>query len=194
MPRAKKKKKKRIAKTPDDASPFVVSGEGTLPERGRDGEKAVRGRPRTSLGDGVVRPGGRRIDWAQLLRRVDWVDGGVTMITIPMEGIDRTFAHVFDLARESSIDAASLPQPRPLGAGRGAPGAAATTARAPRGAARGRAPRAASVCAADGERGVRRSSLREWGTGQAGAEGAGDVARAKVCREDDVREVRGSLV
>ena len=45
LPRAKKKKK-RIAKTPDDTSPFVASGEGTLPERGSDGEKAVRSRPR----------------------------------------------------------------------------------------------------------------------------------------------------
>ena len=89
LPRAKKKKK-RMAKTPDDASPFVASGEGTLPERGSDGEKAVRSRPRTSLGDGVVKPGGRRIEWAQLLRRVDWVDEGVTIITIPMEGTDRT--------------------------------------------------------------------------------------------------------
>jgi hypothetical protein len=59
LPRAKKKK--RIAKKPDDASPFVASGEGTLPERGRDGENAVRSRPRTSLGDGVVKPGGSRI-------------------------------------------------------------------------------------------------------------------------------------
>ena len=89
LPRAKKKKK-RMAKTPDDASPFVASGEGTLPERGSDGEKAVRSRPRTSLGDGVVKPGGRRIEWAQLLRRIDWVDEGVTIITIPMEGTDRT--------------------------------------------------------------------------------------------------------
>ena len=50
MPRAKKKKK-RMAKNPDDASPFVASGEGTLPERSSDGEKAVRSRPRTSLGE-----------------------------------------------------------------------------------------------------------------------------------------------
>ena len=71
---AKKKQKKRIAKTPDDASPFVASGEGTLPERGSDGEKAVRSRPRTSLGDGVVKPGGSRIAWAQLLHRIEWVD------------------------------------------------------------------------------------------------------------------------
>ena len=70
LPRAKEKK--RIAKTPDDASPFVASGEGTLPERGSDGEKAVRSRPRTSLGDGAVKPGGSRIAWAQLLRRIYW--------------------------------------------------------------------------------------------------------------------------
>jgi hypothetical protein len=72
LPRAKKKK--RTMKTPDDASPFVASGEGTLPERGSDGEKAVRSRPRTSLGDGVVKQGGSRIEWAQLLRRIYWVD------------------------------------------------------------------------------------------------------------------------
>ncbi len=47
---------------------------GALPERGRDSEKAVRSRPRTSLGDGVVKPGGSWIAWAQLLRRIDWVD------------------------------------------------------------------------------------------------------------------------
>ena len=74
-----------MAKTPDDASTFVASGEGTLPERGRDSENAGRSRPRTSLGDGVVKPGGGRIKWAQLLRRVDWVDANVTMITIPRE-------------------------------------------------------------------------------------------------------------
>ena len=61
---ARAKKKKRMAKKPDDASPFVVSGEGTLPERGRDSENAARSRPRTSLGDGVVKPGGGRIKWA----------------------------------------------------------------------------------------------------------------------------------
>ena len=72
MPRARKKK--RTAKKPDDASPFVASGEGTLPERGRASENAGRSRPRTSLGDGVVKPGGSRIAWAQLLRRIDWVD------------------------------------------------------------------------------------------------------------------------
>jgi hypothetical protein len=86
LPRAKKKK--RMAKTPDDASPFVASGEGTLPERGRDSENAARSRPRTSLGDGVVKPGGRRIKWAQLLRRVDWVNAGITMITIPREAMN----------------------------------------------------------------------------------------------------------
>ena len=64
LPRAKMKKKKRMAKTPDDASPFVASGEGTLPERGSDSENAARSRPRTSLGDGVEKPGGGRIKWA----------------------------------------------------------------------------------------------------------------------------------
>jgi hypothetical protein len=109
LPRARKKK--RTAKKPDDVSPspLAASGEGTLPERG-DSVKAARSRPRTSLGDGVVKPGGRRIEWAQLLRRVGWVDAGVTMITIPMEVADRTRIHVFDLAGESSIGVASLPQ------------------------------------------------------------------------------------
>jgi hypothetical protein len=70
LPRAKKKKK-RMAKKPDDASPspLVASGEGTSPERGSDSENAARSRPRTSL----VKPGGSRIAWAQLLRRVGWV-------------------------------------------------------------------------------------------------------------------------
>jgi hypothetical protein len=75
LPRAKKKKPKRTATKPDDASPGVASAEGTLPERiGGDSENAGRSRPRTSLGDGVVKPGGSRIAWAQLLRRIDWVD------------------------------------------------------------------------------------------------------------------------
>jgi hypothetical protein len=90
LPCAKKtKQKKRIAKMPNVPSPFGASGEGTLPERGSDGEKAVRSPPRTSLGDSVVKPGGRRIEWAQLLlRRVDWVDASVAMVTIPREGMN----------------------------------------------------------------------------------------------------------
>ena len=72
LPRARKKK--RTAKKPDDASVFAASGEGTSPERGGDSENAGRSRPRTSLGDGVVKPVGSRIAWAQLLRRLDWVD------------------------------------------------------------------------------------------------------------------------
>ena len=70
LPRAKKKKK-RTAKKPDDASAFVASREGTSPERGGgDSDNAVRSRPRTSLGDGVVKPVGSRIEWCQLLRRI----------------------------------------------------------------------------------------------------------------------------
>ena len=62
-------------KKPDDASAFVASGEGTSPEGvGGDSENAVRSRPRTSLGDGGVKPVGSRIEWAQLLRRIYWVD------------------------------------------------------------------------------------------------------------------------
>ena len=73
LPRARKKK--RRAKKPDEASPFVASGMGTSPERGGgDSENAVRSRPRTSLGDGVVKPVGPRIAWAQLLRRIYLVD------------------------------------------------------------------------------------------------------------------------
>jgi hypothetical protein len=72
-PRARKKK--RRAKKPDAASPFVASGEGTSPERGGgDSENAGGNRPRTSLGDGVVKPVGSRIEWAQLLRRIYLVD------------------------------------------------------------------------------------------------------------------------
>ena len=115
LPRARKKK--RTAKKPDDASPFVASGEATSPERGGgESESAVRSRPRTSLGDGVVKPGGSRIEWAELLRRTYLVDvlacacGGQRAIvrrldrgslpsvhptdsvhaSIPREGTDRT--------------------------------------------------------------------------------------------------------
>jgi hypothetical protein len=71
LPRARKKK--RTAKKPDEASPFVASGVGTSPERvGGDSENAVRSRLRTSLVEGVVKPVGSRIEWAQLLPRVDW--------------------------------------------------------------------------------------------------------------------------
>jgi hypothetical protein len=72
LPRARKKK--RTTKKPDDASPWVASAEGTSPERGGDSKNAARSRPRTSLGDGVVKSGGGRIAWAQLLRRVYLVD------------------------------------------------------------------------------------------------------------------------
>ena len=49
----------------------------------------------------------------------------VTILTIPREGIDRTFAHVFDLVRESLIGAATLPHPRARRQGAFALGAAA---------------------------------------------------------------------
>jgi hypothetical protein len=73
-PRAKKKKKKRTATPPDNASPRGTSVEGTSREGGRASENAAASGPRTSLGDGVVRPGGSRIAWSQLLRRIYWVD------------------------------------------------------------------------------------------------------------------------
>ena len=72
MPRARKKK--RTAKTPDDASVFAARAEGASPERGGASENAGPSRPRTSLGDGVVKPVGSRIAWAQLLRRIYLVD------------------------------------------------------------------------------------------------------------------------
>jgi hypothetical protein len=74
-PRAKKKKKKKRTPTPpDNASPRGASAEGTSREGGRASENAAARGPRTSLGDGVVRPGGSRIEWAQLLRRTYLVD------------------------------------------------------------------------------------------------------------------------
>jgi hypothetical protein len=75
-PRAKKKKKKkkRTPTPPNNASPRVASAEGTSREGGRASENAAASGPRTSLGDGVVRPGGSRIEWAQLLRRTYLVD------------------------------------------------------------------------------------------------------------------------
>jgi hypothetical protein len=68
--RAKKKRKTKAA----PASPLVSSAEGTSPERGRASENAAPNGPRTSLGDGVVKPVGSRIEWAQLLRRIYLVD------------------------------------------------------------------------------------------------------------------------
>ena len=102
MPRARKKK--RTAKKPDDASPFVASGDATSPERvGGDSENAVRNRPRTSLGNGGVKLVGARIEWAQLLRRIDWVDvlacpcGGRRAIVADIsegEGVVAILAHL----------------------------------------------------------------------------------------------------
>ena len=91
MPRARKKK--RTMKKPDDASPFVASGEASSPERvGGDSENAVGSRPRTSLGDGVVKPVGSRIEWAKLLRRIDWVD----VLGCPCGGRRATVADISD--------------------------------------------------------------------------------------------------
>jgi len=64
-PLGKKAKTKR-----ETASSLGSARDGASSERGRASEyEAPRG-PRTSLGDGVVRPVGARIDWASLLRRV----------------------------------------------------------------------------------------------------------------------------
>jgi putative transposase len=70
-----KKKPRTATKEEAAASPFVSSAEGTSTERGRDGENAAPNGPRTSLGDGLVKPGCGRIAWAQLLRRISLVDG-----------------------------------------------------------------------------------------------------------------------
>ena len=72
LPRAKTKRKtKKTTRTvPDDASPWVATAEGTLPER----ESVAPSRRPTSLGDGVVKVAGTRIAWAQLLRRIYRVD------------------------------------------------------------------------------------------------------------------------
>jgi hypothetical protein len=73
LPRARKKK--QTMKKPDDALLFVASGYATSSERAfGDSENAARSRPRTSLGDGVVKQGGSQIEWAQLLRRIYLVD------------------------------------------------------------------------------------------------------------------------
>ena len=69
--RAKKKRKTKAA----PASPLVSSAEGTSPERGRASENAAPNGPRTSLGDGVVKPVGSRSEGASRLRRIPWVDG-----------------------------------------------------------------------------------------------------------------------
>jgi hypothetical protein len=54
-PRARKKKKKRTATPPDNASPRGTSVEGTSREGGRASENAAASGPRTSLGDDVVK-------------------------------------------------------------------------------------------------------------------------------------------
>jgi hypothetical protein len=72
LPRAKTKRKttKTTRRKPDDASPWVSTAEGAWIER----ESAAPSGPRTSLGEGVVKAAGTRIEWAQLLRRVYLVD------------------------------------------------------------------------------------------------------------------------
>jgi hypothetical protein len=66
--RAKTKRKRKTKR--DEASPLVSTGEGTSPEC----ESVAPSRRRTSLGDGVVKAAGTRIEWAQLLRRIYLVD------------------------------------------------------------------------------------------------------------------------
>jgi hypothetical protein len=72
-------KTKRRTKTKEDTdSPLVAEAEGTLPGRTRESEseseRVVPSRPRTSLGDGVVKAEGSRMVWAELLRRTSLVD------------------------------------------------------------------------------------------------------------------------
>ena len=54
----------------DAASPILSDRDGTPPNRGRAHDYAAPKDSRTSLGDGVVKPVGARIDWASLLRRI----------------------------------------------------------------------------------------------------------------------------
>jgi hypothetical protein len=152
--RCRARKKKRRAKKPDDASPFVACGEGTSPSGGGDSESAVRSGPRTSLGDGVVKPVGSRIERAQLLRRIYLVDG----LGCPCGG---RRAIVADIS-EREVVVATL-------AHLGLPPFAPPIARA-------RSPG---------------FDFTYTATARAAAFGAGDVAKAEVCREDDVHEVRG---
>ena len=74
LPRAKTKTKRKTKQTtrtkPDDASPLVSTAEGASLER----ESAAPSGPRTSLGEGVVKAAGTRIEWAPLLGRMDRVD------------------------------------------------------------------------------------------------------------------------
>jgi hypothetical protein len=79
-------------KKSDDASAFLASVEGTSPERGGDSENDVRSGPRTSLGDGVVKPVGSRIEWAELLRRIYLVD----VLACPCGGRQSIVADISD--------------------------------------------------------------------------------------------------
>ena len=67
LPRARKKK--RSPTTPDDVSPRIAIAERTLGE-GAARENAAGSGPRSSLGVGVVKSAGSRIEWTQLLRRI----------------------------------------------------------------------------------------------------------------------------
>jgi len=103
----KKKKRATTKEAQGAASPFVGAAEGTSPERGRAGENAASNGPRTSLGDGVVRPPGSRIDWAQLLRRTYLMDvlacpcGGRRAIVADIAGREVIVAILAHLARTS---------------------------------------------------------------------------------------------
>lgn len=72
--RAKKKKRTTRTRKPDDVSRFVSTGEGTSAERARASAPAAPRGSRTSLGDGIVKPAGSRMEWAELLRRIYRVD------------------------------------------------------------------------------------------------------------------------
>jgi len=107
-PRGRETKKRTTTKEAQDAaSPFVSTAEGTSPERGRAGENAASNGPRTSLGDGVVKPAGSRIEWAQLLRRIYLVDvlacpcGGRRAIVADISDREVIVAILAHLARTS---------------------------------------------------------------------------------------------
>jgi hypothetical protein len=92
VPPAKPRDRKKRKTKPDAASPLVSDHDGTSPERGRESEHGARNGPRTSRGDGVVKPAGSRIEWAQLLRRIYLVESSRT-----------------GMGRERETPAASLP-------------------------------------------------------------------------------------
>ena len=61
-----------------------------------DGEQDVAGDPRTSLGDRVVRSGGGRIEWTELLRRTYLADVLASGVMVAEQSIGDISAHLDD--------------------------------------------------------------------------------------------------